>query len=157
MADTPESSVPKRAVIWIEKRVVNPLVERVLKSPIHPLLSWRLTLLEYEGRVSGNRITTPVIYGRLGKSIVATTDRNVTNWWKNFRSSHPATLWIDGQPVEMTGQAELDPTEIVDVYTQLSDKSRVWRWTTRGLGVQPNAPKDEREDAATDVVLVVFN
>ena len=130
MANAPEASVPKRVVMWVEKGVVNPLVERILRSPIH---------------------------GQLGKSIVATTDRNATNWWKNFRDGHPATLWVEGQPVEMTGREELDPAEITDAYTELGYRSGAWRWATRGLGVQPTAPRDERERAATDVVLVVFN
>lgn len=156
MTSSSEASVLKQAVMWVERGVVNPLVERILESPIHPLLSRRLALLKYQGQVSGNWITTPVIYGRLGKSIVATTDRNETNWWKNFRGGHPATLWIEGQPIEMNGQAELDPTEIVDAYTELGDQSWVWRWATRGLGIQPTAPIDEREAAATDVVMVIF-
>lgn len=157
MTDGPEASLPKRAMLWVENDVVNPLVERILRSPVHPLLSWRLALLEYEGRVSGNRITTPVIYGRLGTSVVATTDRHVTNWWKNFRGGHPATLWIDGQPVDLTGRAELDPAAITDAYTKLGYRSLAWRWATKGLGVQPTAPREEREAAAADVVLVVFD
>lgn len=157
MAKTPEASVPTRAVMWLETRVVNPVVERILRSPLHPLLSWRLALLEYEGRVSGKTITTPVMYGQLDNSVVVTTDRNATDWWKNFRDGHPATLWLGGQPVEVTGRAKLDPTEIADAYIELSTRSRVWRWVIRGLGIQPTAPRDEIEAATTDVVLVEFD
>ena len=152
-----ERSMPIRALILVEKRVLNPLFERILQSPIHPLLSSHLAIIEYEGQVSGNWIRTPVVYGRLGKSIVATTDRNATTWWKNFRGGHPATLWIKGRPIAMYGQATLDTTEIVEAYAELSDRSRVWRWTTRGLGVSPTASKDEREAATEDVVLIVFD
>jgi len=101
-------------------------------------------------------ITTPVIYGRLGESIVATTDRNATDWWKNFRGGHPATLWIAGRPIEVTGRAELDPAGIADAYAELGDRSRVWRWVDRGLGVRSTAPRGDPESAATEVVLVVF-
>jgi len=58
MANDSEVSVRRRAVMWIERRVVNPLVERILRSPAHRLLSWRLALLGYEGRVSGNVLTS---------------------------------------------------------------------------------------------------
>lgn len=92
----------------VEAWVVNPLVERLLRSRLHWLASRRLLLLSYEGHVSGTRVTTPVLYER---DVVVTTGRDEADWWKNFPDGHPATLRLDGEPVETLGSAILDAAE----------------------------------------------
>lgn len=140
----------------IEQTFINPGIERILRSSLHHLLSWRLALLEYDGHVTGNRRSTPVIYGRVGNSIVTTTDRHATTWWKNFRSSHSATLLINGEPIELKGQAELDPTKIEPIYAELSDQSWMWRFVIRLLGVNCGTQNAESDAMKGDIVLVVF-
>jgi hypothetical protein len=38
-------------------RVINPLVRLLIHSPLHPLVSRRITLITFTGRLSGRRFT----------------------------------------------------------------------------------------------------
>jgi len=53
----------------------------VLRSPLHPLLSSKMLLLEFAGRRSGRSYATPVNYHQDGSTVLITTD---SPWFKNF-------------------------------------------------------------------------
>lgn len=150
------AGVAKRALMRVETRVVNPPVERLLRSRLHWLVSERLLLLSYEGRVSGTRITTPVLYERDGDDVVVTTHREAVNWWKNFRGSYPATLWLRGEPVEVTGAAVLNASEIADWLAYLGARSWLWRRLLGRFGVSARDSLDDLESTAENVVVVRF-
>ena len=148
--------IEKRALVRVESRVVNPPVERLLRSRLHWLVSGRLVLLSYEGRVSGNRITTPVLYERDRDDVVVVTSRDDANWWKNFRGGHPATLWLRGEPVEVTGKTVLDASEIADWLVYLGARSWLWRRLLGRFGVSARNSLDELEAAVENLVVVRF-
>ena len=114
---------------YLETYVANPILRVLLRSPLHVIASDWLLLLSYRGRRSGTRYTTPVAYQRDGDAIVVTTLREPVVWWRNFRESHPATLWIEGEPVRVRGRAILDPDTIVEWLETLEDRGE-----TRLLG-----------------------
>lgn len=137
-----------------ETRIVNPLVERLLRSRLHWLLSWRFAVLSYEGRVSGNRISTPVLYEPDGGDLVVTTARSEVIWWRNFRCGHPATLWVRGERVETTGRAITAPKSVEAWTDELANRSGLWRVVLRGLRAAASG-QGERERGA-DLVVVRF-
>lgn len=139
---------------WTERNVVNPIVKRVLRSPLHGIVSDWLMLLSYEGRRSGSRYTTPVAYERDGPDIVVTTFRDQASWWRNFQDGHPARLWIRGEPVDAEGTAEVASAEVADWLDVLMDRNR-----TRLLGLfglDAASSREEIADAASDLVVVRF-
>lgn len=139
---------------WLESNVANPLLRAVLRSPIHGVVSSRLMLLSYEGRRSGKRFTTPVAYERDGTAIVVTTFRESAVWWRNFQDGHPATIWIEGQRFDAVGRATTDGDAVADWLGALAERGR-----TRMLdffGLDPDAPRAEREAAAERLVVVRF-
>ena len=146
--------LPTRVAMEVETRLVNPLVERLLRSRLHWLLSRRFAVLSYEGRVSGNRITTPVLYERDGGDLVVTTAQNEVTWWKNFRGGHPATLWVRGAPVETMGRAVIEPEAVEAWVEDLRNRSGLWRVIVRGLSAAASG-QGERESGA-DLVIVRF-
>ncbi|ARS90137.1 hypothetical protein [Natrarchaeobaculum aegyptiacum] len=150
---TAGANVLVRSAMWIERRLVNPIVDRILRSRLHPLLSGRLAVLSYEGRVSGERFSTPVLYERDGETIAVTTGRRAVTWWKNFRNPHPATLWIGGEPIETTGQAITDADAIAAWTDELTHRSRLWRLLFEGGRVIGDSSASPEERARAFVVV----
>lgn len=86
-------------------RTVNPGLELLLRSPLHPLASGRFALVTYTGRKSGRRYTIPVLYRDNGDEVtigVGWPDRKV--WWRNLTGEGgPVDLVVRGR--ELTGHA----------------------------------------------------
>jgi deazaflavin-dependent oxidoreductase (nitroreductase family) len=77
----------------------NPIMEWLLNSPLHPLISQNTVLVTYEGRKSGKTYTTPVNYVRDGQVLTITSYRHRT-WWRNLRGGAPVTLRLQGQDLK---------------------------------------------------------
>lgn len=86
------------------QRFYNPLVIRLLRSPLHALMSGSVLLLTFEGRRSGRSYTTPVSYIRDGEGVLLVGARD-HSWWKNLRGGAPVRLRIGGRDEE--GVAEV--------------------------------------------------
>lgn len=102
----------------------NSLVERILTSRFHRLLSKSTAVVRYTGRRSGALITTPVQYARYGSGIVIlAADPDQKRWWRNFREDHGLDVLIAGAWVPMTGLA-VDPADHPDEAVPLLDAYR---------------------------------
>lgn len=156
MAAIAQSPRLTRVITTVERRVVNPAVERILRSRLHPLLSRWLALLGYEGRVSGTAIATPVLYEWDGPNIVVLTVRDETTWWKNFRDEYPATLRVRGTQLQTSGRAVTDISVIADWLGELDGRSRIWNILLREYGFTSEWTRAERERAAAELVVVRF-
>lgn len=88
----------------LEEHVANPVLCRILRSRAHWPLSELYCLLSYEGRVSGERYTTPVGYSRSDDIVRAVAVRERSDWWKNFRDPYECTLYLDGAPHHAVGE-----------------------------------------------------
>jgi F420H(2)-dependent quinone reductase len=142
-----------------EKYVVNPLLRRLLRSKFHWLVSNRLMLLSYVGRRSGTRYATPVAYDRREDVLVATTFRHHSNWWKNFREEHPATVWLRGVRRKTTGLATTNAREIAEFVRSSLVRYGVERARWLGLKVEGEDPPsvEELETVADELVVVRFS
>ena len=75
-------------------RFMNSVMRRLLKSPVHRLLSGQLMLLEYTRRVSGQTYAIPIGYFAWdGGSILSISG---SRWWKNLRDGRPVLLLVRG-------------------------------------------------------------
>ena len=89
---------------------LNPVVAWLLRSPLHPLLSGALMLLEVTGRRTGRRYWIPVGYQRDGNTITVLASRAPRKqWWRNFREPRPVAVLVRGRTLH--GWAELVPPE----------------------------------------------
>jgi hypothetical protein len=97
-------------------RAINPLVQWLLRSPLHWLASRRVALISYTGRRSGHRVTIPVGYEMAGLEVtitVSSPERKV--WWRSLTGpGAPVELVIRGR--RRTGHA---------VATRAGDKALV--------------------------------
>ena len=78
--------------------VINPVVKSVLRSPLHGLMSRNTMLLEFQGRKTGRRYSTPVTYLERDGTVHCFTDR--TNaWWRNLQDGAEVRLTLRGDAV----------------------------------------------------------
>jgi hypothetical protein len=83
-----------------------PLVAAILRSPLHPLLSFGLLLISFEGRKTGRRYTFPVGYQQSGETITVLASRaRRKSWWRNFREPRPVEVLVRGRQLRGEGRA----------------------------------------------------
>jgi hypothetical protein len=93
------------------KRLVNPFVKWILRSPAHRLLSSHLLLISVTGRRSGRDYEIPVAYHQSGN--LATIDVGAPErkqWWRNFRHRRPTRVIIRGDERPGWAMARTDET-----------------------------------------------
>ncbi len=84
-------------------RLANLVTPRLLRSPLHFLMSRSVMLVTFAGRSSGKVYTTPVEYMQDGNTLSFFTQRNRV-WWKNLRDGADVTVRVRGH--ELHGQAD---------------------------------------------------
>ncbi len=154
-----ELRTPPTPFFLAEKYIANPTMRWLLRSRFHWLVSDRLMLLSYVGRYSESRYTTPVAYDRRGDTLITTTLRHQSNWWKNFRTEHPATVWLRGYRRKTTGLATTDAREIAEFVRSALVRYGVERAKWLGLKItgEELPTVDELETIADDLVVVRFS
>lgn len=86
------------------RRLYNPLVKWLLRSPLHVAMSGSVLLLTFKGRNSGKSYTTPVSYVREGEDLLLVSSRD-RSWWKNLRGGARVMLHIRGRDEEGVAEA----------------------------------------------------
>lgn len=89
----------------------NKWIGRILKSPLHRLVSRNMVLLSYTGLRSGKAYETPVNYVRRGNCLLVTSLRQRT-WWRNFMDGAPLRVWLEGKAIDAHASVLLDPAEV---------------------------------------------
>ena len=92
-------------------RHLNPILIRLLHSPLHGVASRGLMTLRYRGRRTGREITLPVGYQRHrdGHIDVLVSKAPRKRWWRNFAEPGPVELCVRGE--RLRGTARLVPAE----------------------------------------------
>ncbi|WP_327144088.1 nitroreductase/quinone reductase family protein [Nocardia sp. NBC_01327] len=84
---------------------VNWVVKRILRSPLHRVMSRNTMLLYFTGRKTGKQYTAVVRYVREGDLVSCYTD---SKWWINLRGGAPVELLIGGRTVSGTATVVKD-------------------------------------------------
>jgi hypothetical protein len=94
----------------------NPVMKRLLRSPLHwPWSRW-FTVVEWTGRRSGRRYSTPVAYLVRGAEMWVTTG---DSWWKNLPSNPLTHVWLEGRQVAGDATVVTDPHDSVQLHTTM--------------------------------------
>ena len=154
--DRPEPEVelvdrPPEALL----RVANPVLVRLLRSRLHPLVSGSLALLTVTGRRTGTEYAFPVGYERRGDEVLVTTHH--TNWWRNVRDGATVEVVLRGE--RRRGYARLvdDPDEVADYLAGAVDRHgrrHAIRLGVRITGEGRPTREDLRDVAAEGIRLV---
>ncbi len=85
--------------VWRRRyyRGLNAAMRVLLRSPLHPLRSGRVMLLEFSGRRSGRRYLIPVSYWeRPAGQIICLSSTTWARWWLNLDDAD-VVLYLYGQ------------------------------------------------------------
>ncbi len=86
----------------------NAVVEAILTSPLHRLLSGKLLLIRYLGSRSGTEFTLPVQFADTHNGLVVVVgEPDTKTWWRNFTTMGQVQVSLGGAWVPMTAHALL--------------------------------------------------
>jgi deazaflavin-dependent oxidoreductase (nitroreductase family) len=91
----------------------NPIMEWLLKSPLHGMLSGNTMILHYTGRKSGKAYHVPVGYLCVNGTLLTVSSKERT-WWRNLRSGADVTVLLKGKIVPAHAQAVEDDLGVAD-------------------------------------------
>jgi hypothetical protein len=90
----------------------NAVVEAVLKSPLHRVMSGKLLLIRYRGQRSGTEYTLPVNYADTHHGVVVMVGKPDTKtWWRNFTTMGQVQVLLAGEWVPVTAHALIGSEE----------------------------------------------
>jgi hypothetical protein len=94
----------------------NSVVEAILQSPAHRILSGTTVLLRYRGRRTDTEHTLPVQYADTHHGLVVLVGESDTKtWWRNFTDMGQVQVLLRGRWVPMTAHAlhgDADPEAV---------------------------------------------
>ena len=93
-------------------KLVNPPVIRLLRSPLHGLMSRNTMVLEFTGRKSGRPLATPVSYFVENDRIHAFASK-ATAWWQNIAARPDVHITVRGRRLARTATVVVDDPEPV--------------------------------------------
>jgi hypothetical protein len=86
--------------------LANTVVEKILTSPAHKILSGSTVLIRYRGRRTDTEYTTPVQYADAHVGFVVLVGKPDTKtWWRNFTDMGQLQVLLAGTWVPMTAHA----------------------------------------------------
>lgn len=99
------------------------ILDWVLDSPLHRLLSGSLALVRYIGHRSGIEHRFPVRYALAGDDyVVLVGHARRRRWWRNFTSNRPISLVVRGRDVPGSGAVvmagDLDYDRLAGAYVR---------------------------------------
>ncbi len=87
-------------------RVANPLLRRLLRTPLGRGLGRSLAVVRYTGSRTGSPHELVCQYVRDGHRVwILVGDAEQKTWWRNMRSPCPVELWLAGRHERATGVA----------------------------------------------------
>ena len=129
-------------------KVVNPAMRRVLASPLHPLVSAHLILLELTGRKSQRRYRIPVGCQEIdGRPAVFTN----SGWRANLRGGGEVMVTIKGVRRAAHATLEEDPAAVAACYADVIEKFG-WKAAQRRLGIKINVGRTPTIEELSDAV-----
>ena len=92
----------------------NRLILRLLRSPLHFMLSRGMLILRITGRKSGKRIEVPVNYTMDPDTpkLLLITSQPERTWWRNLRGGAQLDLCLRGRWMTCWGEAFDDPDRV---------------------------------------------
>jgi hypothetical protein len=125
-------------------RVVNPLVEALLRSPLHGPFSTHLMLLAFRGRKSGKAYEVVVWRYEMDGALIVPTGTTGRLWRLNFRGGTPAQVRLGGSRRRGRGELIEDPDEVARIHRVLL--SRIGLKKARRLGLRVNVDREPTDE-----------
>jgi deazaflavin-dependent oxidoreductase (nitroreductase family) len=105
------SQVLQRAV-----RYFNPIARFLLNTPLHPVMSGRLMLISFNGRVTGRPYVTPVSYVQEKDSLLVPGGGK---WWKNIETTPQPRVRLRGAWKVVTPDVVREQHELTELMRRM--------------------------------------
>lgn len=139
----PETQVRDNSVRG--RRAFNRFVRALLHSPLHGLMSRRLTLLYVTGRSTGTRYAVPTAYTDHGNQVLLAS---AGRWVRNLRGGATVELRHHGRRLQATAELAADRERAYEIALALLPPNPVLRnFVQVGLD-DDRRPKQDEFDAA---------
>jgi hypothetical protein len=89
-------------------KILNPIVKRLLHTPLHILISRKVLLLTMRGRKTGNPIAVPAEYVQQGDGVTLISLQKNKTWWKNVIDGAPVQVLLRGKTYAAYAKASTD-------------------------------------------------
>ena len=130
-------------------RAVNPLLRRLLRTPLAGAARKQLMVLTFTGRKSGRQYSIPVSAHWIDGGLYALAG---AGWKANFSGGGSAEVLYDGKATTMRGELIKDPAVVADLYHRCALSYGATR-AQRMIGLKfnvPGIPTVEQFRAAVD-------
>jgi deazaflavin-dependent oxidoreductase (nitroreductase family) len=101
------------------RRVVDPVVVAILRSPLHAALSRHVLLVEVVGRRTGTLRRIPVTYRRQDGTLVVRTLPS-RQWWRNLTPGRAVRLLVGGRELDAHAEVAREDEHVVVRLTPLT-------------------------------------
>ena len=125
-------------------RVVNPLIQVLLRSPLHRLFSRHLMLLAFRGRKSGKMYEVVVGRHEVDGALLVPTGTTGRRWRLNFRGGTPVEVTLGGSRRRGRGALIEDAGEVARIHRMLL--GRLGLKGARRLGLRVNVDREPDDD-----------
>lgn len=101
---------------WTPAPWLNWMMTVMLKTPgLQRMVGKSTALITFTGRKSGNRITTPLSYVRVGDRVL-TTGHRTRQWWRNLEANPHVLVRLAGQDHQGVASVMEDPDNALDEF-----------------------------------------
>lgn len=101
-------------------KILNPIIQSILKSPLHPLMSEHSVVIKYIGRESGKEYSFPAYYHLTGNTLQVLVEK-AEDWWRSLKNGANVKVTIKGNETRGWAEAVQDPSKQKDGLVQLLD------------------------------------
>jgi deazaflavin-dependent oxidoreductase (nitroreductase family) len=138
------------------RKLYNPIVSWLLRSPLHWLMSNSTMLITFAGRKSGKTYTTPVNYVWDDHTLLIVSPKDRL-WWRNLRGGAPVTVCVRAQTFRGVGRAFEDEEAVEEggllaMLRKAPAYRGYWRVELDAKG-QPKGPQDLLRVARTNAFI----
>jgi hypothetical protein len=91
----------------------NPIMEWLLKSPLHDMLSGNTMIVYFKGRKSGKTYHLPVGYLRVNDTLLTVSSKQRT-WWRNLRGGADVSILLQGKMIPAHSQTVEDDQGVAE-------------------------------------------
>jgi hypothetical protein len=116
----------------------------LLQSPFHGIVSRRIMLITFTGRMSGKSFTTPVTYVRDGDMVRVFSNQR---WWRNLTGGALVRLHIRGEPLSGIAEPEQDRAAVFAEVKQFLGREGVKRAFLINLQLDTHKPPSDEDIA----------
>ena len=129
-------------------RLANPVMRRLLASPLHALASRQLLLLHFTGRRTGRRYTVPVGHHHLDGVLSLLTN---SGWRHNFRGGTDIEVTLGGRRRPARATLIEEPDTVARAYLGVINRLG-WQPAQRRLGIRVNVGRTPTLDELVEAV-----